>query len=109
LHLFTFTHSPAPSISPLSLHDALPILLFNIFVGNMDNGMKCTLIKFADNTKLSGAVDTLEGRDAIQKDLNRLERWAYDILMKFRDRKSTRLNSSHVSISYAVFCLKKKK
>src|SRR5207249_8664339 len=27
----------------------------------------------------------------------------------FRDRKSTRLNSSHVSISYAVFCLKKKK
>src|SRR3989442_11339895 len=30
-------------------------------------------------------------------------------LEKFRDRKSTRLNSSHVRISYAVFCLKKKK
>src|SRR5699024_12831110 len=29
--------------------------------------------------------------------------------VKFKDRKSTRLNSSHVSISYAVFCLKKKK
>src|SRR3989442_12031778 len=29
--------------------------------------------------------------------------------MEFRDRKSTRLNSSHVRISYAVFCLKKKK
>src|SRR5699024_11906476 len=28
---------------------------------------------------------------------------------RYRDRKSTRLNSSHVSISYAVFCLKKKK
>src|SRR5699024_9987764 len=32
------------------------------------------------------------------------ERWVYDAI----DRKSTRLNSSHVSISYAVFCLKKK-
>src|SRR5437667_4472109 len=28
---------------------------------------------------------------------------------RFRDRKSTRLNSSHITISYAVFCLKKKK
>src|SRR3712207_7337397 len=31
------------------------------------------------------------------------------ILRRFRDRKSTRLNSSHANISYAVFCLKKKK
>src|SRR5699024_12686019 len=34
---------------------------------------------------------------------------AADALLTFKDRKSTRLNSSHVSISYAVFCLKKKK
>src|SRR5690625_2563535 len=33
----------------------------------------------------------------------------HGILLPFRDRKSTRLNSSHVAISYAVFCLKKKK
>src|SRR5699024_1444295 len=32
-----------------------------------------------------------------------------EFILKDRDRKSTRLNSSHVSISYAVFCLKKKK
>src|SRR5699024_12727286 len=32
----------------------------------------------------------------------------FDVLSKVGDRKSTRLNSSHVSISYAVFCLKKK-
>src|SRR2546426_6908838 len=34
---------------------------------------------------------------------------AGEVLVKIRDRKSTRLNSSHLVISYAVFCLKKKK
>ncbi|GAB0186228.1 mitochondrial enolase superfamily member 1 [Grus japonensis] len=39
--------------------------LFNIFVGNMDSGIECTLSKFADDTKLCGVVNTLEGRDAV--------------------------------------------
>src|SRR5699024_12727147 len=38
-----------------------------------------------------------------------LDNEAYPPLSHCQDRKSTRLNSSHVSISYAVFCLKKKK
>src|SRR5690625_6146773 len=35
--------------------------------------------------------------------------WSWGLVFAIGDRKSTRLNSSHVAISYAVFCLKKKK
>ncbi|GAB0178801.1 mitochondrial enolase superfamily member 1 [Grus japonensis] len=60
---------------------------FNISVGNTDSGIECTLSKFANNTKLCGVVDTLEGMDAIQRDLDRLERWAHANRMKFNKAK----------------------
>ncbi|PKU26714.1 rna-directed dna polymerase from mobile element jockey-like [Limosa lapponica baueri] len=58
-------------------------VLFNIFVCNMDSGTECTLSQFANNTKLCGVIDRLEGRDAIQRDLDRLEMWACANPMKF--------------------------
>jgi len=62
-------------------------VLFNIFVGDMDSGIECTLSRFADDTKVCGAVDTLEGRDAIQRDLKRLEMWARANLLRFSKAK----------------------
>ncbi|KAJ7428330.1 rna-directed dna polymerase from mobile element jockey-like [Pitangus sulphuratus] len=78
----------------------LELVLFNIFDRDMDSGIKCTLRKFADDTKLCGAVEKLEGRDVIQRDLDRLERWARANLRKLNKAKCKLLhldrgNSKH--------------
>ncbi|GAB0206111.1 triadin [Grus japonensis] len=66
----------------------LGLALFNIFDGQRgDSGIECTLSKFANDTKLCGVVDTLEGRDAIQTDLDRPKRRACVNRMKFNKAK----------------------
>src|SRR5690606_25681121 len=60
------------------------------------------------------AMQVLADRRVAEDDIDDLARWEADLTRVTRhypvlDRKSTRLNSSHVKISYAVFCLKKKK
>src|SRR5699024_11411364 len=105
--LCIFYASPPPYISTLSLHDALPILeKYRIgseiaeILGEIDI-MPAVLAQTL--VRLRAEDVERQQRAAAREEQRRREEEAA------RDRKSTRLNSSHVSISYAVFCLKKKK
>ena len=64
-------------------------ILFNISISDTDSGVEHNLSKFADDTKLWGAVHTPEGRDIIQMYLDRLEQWAQVNLMTFNKLKRT--------------------
>src|SRR5690606_42158677 len=100
---FLLNPSPPPYIYPLSLHDALPISQFGVG-DHLLQAFINRLIAVLDHQPVNTAVDELNrggkgGRHHRQAGAHRFD----------QDRKSTRLNSSHVKISYAVFCLKKKK
>src|SRR2546429_9983495 len=89
---FFFNDTATTEIYTLSLHDALPISPFH---------SSDTILKFWScfDRALANNKKTCDGKRRVLS----------IIADNFTDRKSTRLNSSHGYISYAVFCLKKKK
>src|SRR3712207_7238746 len=91
-YLFFFNDTATTEIYTLSLHDALPIFCSGPISASA-----------LAHTKLlkSRLPLPLSGNDASSVPRSRL------VCFTYGDRKSTRLNSSHANISYAVFCLKK--
>ena len=65
----------------------LGLTLFNNFISDIDSGIECTLSKFADDKKLWGVVDTQEGRDAIERNLDRIEQRAQVNVMRSNKSK----------------------
>uniref|UniRef100_A0A803TGU2 Reverse transcriptase domain-containing protein n=1 Tax=Anolis carolinensis TaxID=28377 RepID=A0A803TGU2_ANOCA len=65
----------------------LGLVLFNIFINYLDEGLEGMIIKFADDTKLEGIANTSEDRSRIQNNLNILERWTEIKKMKFNRDK----------------------
>src|SRR3712207_9344456 len=82
---FFFNDTATTEIYTLSLHDALPI-----------SGSAASFISGYEITRVGDPIYSFYG-------------FKVDGIFQKEDRKSTRLNSSHANISYAVFCLKKKK
>lgn len=56
----------------------------DIFISDRDSGIECIFSKFADDTKLSGTIDPVEGRDATQRD--KFKRWVHVNIMWFKDK-----------------------
>src|SRR5207247_8195449 len=102
------TGTRPPALYSLSLHDALPILRRP--VGGSDHHARDRCVAGAAGARLRHLPGDDDGAEHVEHHHRpRLRVLDPRTMMMFQDRKSTRLNSSHEWISYAVFCLKNKK
>ena len=76
-----------PITSGLPQGAILRLVLFSVFISDSDTGLEDILSKFLDNTKLGGAIDSFEGREALQRDLDKLEGLVITNHMKFQKSK----------------------
>src|SRR5260221_7937813 len=99
--VFFFNDTATTEIYTLSLHDALPIYVYTPkdYAGKAEQ--RPVLVWFHGGGLVAGESNDYDGGKLAGK--------GDSVVVTVKDRKSTRLNSSHTVISYAVFCLKKKK